>query len=208
MVHVLTSIIILGIWQLCVKPSASEKNFIDLFSEQLYTFGFSRTSSSWVVNRETFHFSREIKIAMSSASDTGPSEHFMLGMLGNLPQSLMLPLWVLHAGEPAVALKLPLRALHAGAHAENSSTLLISFKIRQIATTMHLINKILRGRVRSGANLRHGHGITWKGPSCGFSHPPPTGVFTQITRCGIGQYCAESQVKTCNYFIGVAKCLN
>lgn len=100
---------------------------------------------------------------MSSASDTGPSEHFMLGMLGNLPQSLMLLLRVLHAGEPAVALKLPLRALHAGAHAENSSTSktsLISFKIRQIATTMHLINKILRGRTRSGANLRHGHGIT------------------------------------------------
>lgn len=74
----------------------------------------------------------------------------MLGVLGNLPQSLMLPLRVLHAGEPAVALKLPLRALHAGAHAENSSTSktsLISFKIRQIATTMHLINKILRGRM-------------------------------------------------------------
>lgn len=119
-------------------------------NKQLYTFGFSRTSSSWVVNRETFHFSREIKIAMSSASDTGPSEHYMLGVLGNLPQSLMLPLRVLHTGEPAAALKLPLRAWHAGPHAENSSTSktsLISFKIRQIATTMHLINKILRGRM-------------------------------------------------------------
>lgn len=31
-VHVLTSII-LGIWQLCVRPSASEKHLIDLFSE-------------------------------------------------------------------------------------------------------------------------------------------------------------------------------
>lgn len=150
-------------------------------------------------------------MAMSSASDTGPSEHFMLGMLGNLTQSRMLPLRVLHAGEPTVALKLSLTALHAGGHAGGSSTSqtsLISFKIRQIVTAMYFINKILRGRMRFGANLRPGHGITWKGPSYRFSHPLPTGVVTQLTWCGIGQYCAESQMKTCNYLIGVAKCLN
>lgn len=98
---------------------------------------------------------------MSSASDTGRSEHFTLGILGNLPQSLMLPLRVLLAGEPA--LKLSLRALHVGGHAKGSSTSqtsLTSFKIRQSATTMHFINKILRSRMRFGANLRHGRGIT------------------------------------------------